>query len=309
MNDERQSDDNQDVSIDAPAIAFIGGGNMAQAMITGLESLDDHPEIRVCDLDPRTLALHQEGGRFASDDLDETLSGVPVVVVAVKPQHLASLMPNLRAAIEPGALVISVLAGTPCEAFESGLAARDVRVCRVMPNTPMAVGEGMCAVAPGRNAKRDDITLARDMCALSGEVLVVREDRMDAITAVSGSGPAYFFRFCEVFMEAARDELEFSDAEARLLVCQTAKGAMEYLAATDGFPAGQLRQQVTSKGGTTAAGLAELNKGNIDELARNALNAAVGRAKELAALTTAKAAGRAAEREVEPAEATSAAAN
>lgn len=280
--------DADELTIDTPSIAFIGGGNMAQAMITGLESLDEHPEVRICDLNTNTLTLHREAGRFASDDLDEVLDGVPVVVVAVKPQHLAGLMPSLRAAIAPGALVISVLAGTPCSTFEQGLHGKGVRVARVMPNTPMAVGEGMCAVAPGKDATRDDVVLARDMCGLSGEVLVVKESRMDAITAVSGSGPAYFFRFAEVMMKAAEEELDFTEAEARLLVCQTAKGAMEYLASTDGFPAGKLRQQVTSKGGTTAAGLAELDAGNIDDLARNALNAAVARAKELAAMTAQK---------------------
>ncbi len=270
-------------SLDGP-VTFIGGGNMATAMIEGIETLDDAPAVQVIDLSTEVLDRHEDQGREVTDDLAEGLGRTSVVFLAVKPQHLADLRESLAAAIRPGTLLISVLAGTPCAALEAFLP-ETVRVARVMPNTPMAVGEGMAAVAAGTRATDGDVELAAALCRPSAEVLIVPESRMDAITAVSGSGPAYFFRFCEVLMNAARDELDFSEAEARLLVCQTAKGACEYLAATEGFPAGKLRRQVTSKGGTTAAALSVFDEGGLDQLARDALNAAVDRAAELAALT------------------------
>lgn len=268
-------------------ITFIGGGNMATAMLDGLDELDDPPTCHVVDLDAKARARHQAAGRVATGDLARGLTSADTVVLAVKPQHLDPMKEDLADQLQPGSLLISVLAGIPCAVLES-IVPDDVRVVRVMPNTPMAVGEGMAAVAAGSRATKRDVQIAADICTPSARVLVVPEKKMDAITAVSGSGPAYFFRFCEVLMQAAEEELDFSEAEARLLVCQTAKGAAEYLAATEGFPAGRLRKEVTSKGGTTAAALRVFDEGGIDELARDALNAAVDRAGELAKMVEAK---------------------
>lgn len=274
----------QELQSELPSdIAFIGGGNMATAMLDGLDGLDASPTLHVIDLDEDARRRHEAAGRVASDNLSDGLESVDTVVLAVKPQHLESMKEELAEALEPGSLLISVLAGTPCSVLES-IVPEDVRVVRVMPNTPMAVGEGMAAVAAGSRATKQDVEIAADICRPTARVLIVPEKRMDAITAVSGSGPAYFFRFCEVLMAAAEEELDFSEAEARLLVCQTAKGAVEYLASTEGFPAGRLRKQVTSKGGTTAAALRVFDEGGIEELARGALNAAVDRAGELAKL-------------------------
>lgn len=258
-------------------ITFIGGGNMATAMIQGLETLESAPRISVCDVSPKVVERHQKAGRLADFDMKEAVGANRVVILAIKPQLLESIAPTLRAALGPNSLLISVLAGVTTETIESLLPG--VRVARVMPNTPMAVGEGMCAVCGGRTATAADVRLAVSVCEPAGEVLVVKEGRMDAITAVSGSGPAYFFRFCEVLMQAAREDLDFSEAEARLLVGQTAKGAIAYLTATEGFPAGDLREQVTSKGGTTAAALDALNDGGIEDMARDALLAAQARSQ------------------------------
>ncbi len=278
----------QELQIDLPSdIAFIGGGNMATAMLDGLDGLDAPPTCHVIDLDAKARRRHEAAGRVASPSLVEGLDEVETVVLAVKPQHLDPMKDELAEALQPGSLLISVLAGVPCSVIES-VVPDDVRVVRVMPNTPMAVGEGMAAVAAGSRATKRDVQIAADICSPSAQVLVVPETKMDAITAVSGSGPAYFFRFCEVLMKAAERELDFSEAEARLLVCQTAKGAAEYLASTEGFPAGRLRKEVTSKGGTTAAALRVFDEGGIEDLARDALNAAVDRAGELAEIVAAK---------------------
>ena len=263
-------------------VTFVGGGNMATAMIEGLETLSPRPSVTVCDLNAQVLSRHAAAGRIATADLVEAVRDNRVVVLAIKPQHLADAMPDLARAIVPGTLVISVLAGVPTSTLESGLP-DGVRVVRVMPNTPMAIGEGMSAVAPGCSATRGDVRVGVALCEPAGEVLVVKESRIDAITAVSGSGPAYFFRFCEVLVQAAREELDFSEAEASLLVSQTAKGAIAYLVASEGFPAGRLRKEVTSKGGTTAAALNVFDQGGLPDLARDALVAARNRAQELSA--------------------------
>lgn len=251
---------------------------MATAMLDGLEALDEPPELTVCDPSELARTRHQRAGRKVAAHPSE-LASAQVVVLAFKPQHLPGASDALNAALPDGALVVSVLAGVSCDTLQSCLPR--CRVVRVMPNTPMAVLQGMSGVAGGSTATPEDIEIAASLCRPSGEVLVVPEARLDAITAVSGSGPAYFFRFCEVLVQAAQDELDFSDAEARLLVSQTAHGALAYLGAEDGFPAARLRRQVTSPGGTTEAALKVFDDGDLAGLAAGALVAAAGRAREL----------------------------
>ena len=259
-------------------IDFIGGGNMASAMIRGLETLPDGPTVRVCDPVADVRARHERAGRRVVEGVD-ALSDVRLVVLAIKPQKFSQVAPGLAATLTEDALVISVMAGISCAVIEAALPR--ARVVRVMPNTPMSVGRGMAGVAPGARARAADVDLAEALCAPSAEVLRVDEAKLDAVTAVSGSGPAYFFRFCEVLMEAAQAQCGFSEDEARLLVSQTAQGSMAYLAAQDGFPAARLRAEVTSPGGTTAAALAVFDGGGLASLTRAALAAAMARAAEL----------------------------
>ncbi len=259
-------------------IDFIGGGNMATAMIQGLETLDACPTLRVCDPLDVVRQRHVQAGRVVVADVGE-LRQPSFVVLAIKPQMFPSVAPGLAAVIAPDALVVSVMAGISCGVIEAALPT--ARVVRVMPNTPMAVGRGMAGIAPGSRALAGDVDAAEALCAPSAEVLRVAESMLDAVTAVSGSGPAYFFRFCEVLMDAAQTQCGFSEDEARLLVSQTAQGSMAYLAAQDGFPAARLRAEVTSPGGTTAAALAVFDQGDLAGLARAALAAAVARAAEL----------------------------
>lgn len=257
---------------------FIGGGNMASAMIAGLDALEDSPTIVVCDPSESVRARHGSNGHKTLTGLAE-LRNAQILILAFKPQHFAAAVPDLQAALAPDALVVSIMAGISCQRIESALP--NARVVRVMPNTPMAVNEGMSGVAGGSRATDSDVDIAAGICEPSGKVLRVDEDRMDAIAAVSGSGPAYFFRFCEVLVEAAKTTGGFSDAEARLLVSQTAKGAIAYLDSQDGFPAARLRQEVTSKGGTTFAALQVFDEGGLARLAQEAMSAAIARAKEL----------------------------
>ena len=145
----------------------------------------------------------------------------------------------------------------------------------------MMIGQGMVGLCAGTHAADDDLALTEELFGAAAKTLRITEDRMDALTAVSGSGPAYFFRFCET-MVASAEELGFTADEARLLVSQTASGAINYLCAQDGFPAGLLRQQVTSPGGTTQAALETMDAHDLAGIMSKALQAAEQRGKELA---------------------------
>ena len=177
------------------------------------------------------------------------------------------------------ATLVSILAGTPSRKLETWLPT-GARVVRAMPNTPLAIGLGMVGLCAGTNAGDVDLARAEGLFAPCGKVLRVSDEgRMDAITAVSGSGPAYFFRFAEALVEAA-ERLGFTRDEAILLVGQTGEGSWKYLQQS-GFEAAKLRQQVTSPGGTTAAALAVVDQADLTGLWVRALQAAEARGQEL----------------------------
>ena len=206
-----------------------------------------------------------------------------MAVLAFKPQHFAGAVEDLRASLAPEALVISILVGVSTDAIESALPGR--RIVRIMPNTPMMVGAGMSGVAPGASASASDVDVAVSIAEASGCVLRVGESQIDDVAAISGSGPAYFFRFCEVLVDVAQRECGFSEETARLLVGQTARGALAYLDSQEGYPAGRLREEVTSPGGTTEAALGVLEERGFRSMMGEAIQAARTRAKELAAET------------------------
>ena len=259
-------------------IHFVGGGNMATAMIEGLEGLEAPPALVIIDPSEAVRARHAAAGRSTVNDLSE-VAQMRQVVLAFKPQHFAGAIAGLRQALAPDALLITIMAGISTQTIQRALPGR--RVVRVMPNTPMSVGWGMSGVAPGADATEADLAVAEQICSASGAVLRVREAQMDAVTAISGSGPAYFFRFCEALMDAAVTRCGFTEEEARLLVSQTAQGAMAYAGAQEGFPVGRLREQVTSPGGTTQAALNTFAEGDLGALVGDAVDAAIRRGKEL----------------------------
>lgn len=259
-------------------IHFVGGGNMASAIIQGLESVKAPPEVVIIDPSEAVRARHEAAGRKTLPSL-AGLSGINLVVLAFKPQHFAGAAGDVARAVAQDALVISILVGTSSAKIEAALP--HTRVVRAMPNTPMMVGRGMTGVAPGSRATEADLDIASSIFEASGRVLRVAEDRIDDVAAVSGSGPAYFFRFCEALMHAAEKQCGFSEDEARLLVSETAQGAMAYLGQQERFPVARLRREVTSKGGTTEAALQVMQKEDLDGLLVDALGAAQRRAEEL----------------------------
>ena len=259
-------------------IHFVGGGNMATAMIEGLEALPTSPEIAIIDPSEAARVRHREAGRVTFSAIAEAKQ-ITCALLAFKPQHFQSAVEDLRGALAKDALIISIMAGISTQTI--GRALGDVRVVRVMPNTPMSVGWGMSGVAAGEGATDADVARAEAICSASGAVLQVSEAQMDAVTAISGSGPAYFFRFCEALMEAAVSRCGFSEDEARLLVSQTAQGAMAYAGSQEGFPVARLREQVTSPGGTTQAALKAFAEGKLSEVVAAGVEAALQRGKEL----------------------------
>lgn len=263
-----------------PPISFVGGGNMATAMIRGLRALPVPPPVQVSEPDAgKHEGLRALGAAVAADNAAAIAAG-RLVVLAIKPQMAAQVVPGLAAAWTPDKVLVSILAGMPSAKLQAWLPA-GARVVRAMPNTPLAIGQGMVGLCRGAHADAGDLAMAEALFAPCAKVLkVADESRMDAITAVSGSGPAYFFRFAEALVEGAQ-KLGFSRDEAVLLVAQTGAGSWEYLCRSPGFPAADLRRQVTSPGGTTAAALKVVDDADFAGIWTRALAAAEARGREL----------------------------
>lgn len=264
-------------------LAFIGGGNMATSLIGGL--LADHvapAQMTVTDTNP--AALQAVGARFGVQTTADNSAAVAladVLVLAVKPQVLKSVAQGVAAAVQTRQpLVISVAAGVRCNDLARWLGG-DVALVRAMPNTPALLQTGataLFATAPVTAAQRD---LAESILRAVGLTLwVIDEDQMDAVTALSGSGPAYFFRIMEA-LEAAGQQLGLDAHTAHLLTVQTALGAAK-MALESQESAATLRARVTSPGGTTEQGLRVLNEHQIDQVIAQVLQAAAARSRELA---------------------------
>ncbi|MCO5061981.1 MAG: pyrroline-5-carboxylate reductase [Kiritimatiellae bacterium] len=261
-------------------IVFIGAGNMAEALVRGLVKSGVPPQsVTVTDLrEERRDYFRASFGVSASADNCEAVRGAGVVVLAVKPQQFAAVLESLKGAA-PGALIISIAAGITTGRIEAALGS-GTRVVRVMPNTPALVGAGVSALCAGASAGSDDLAVAERLLAAVGATVRVEEAQMDAVTAVSGSGPAYIFRVMEA-MEQAGVALGLSAGVARELVLGTVLGAAR-LAQESGRAPSELREQVTSKGGTTEAALRVLNERDLVGAFSAALAAAAARSRELA---------------------------
>lgn len=264
-------------------IGLIGFGNMGSAIF---ERAKDTFDFMVYEKDPaKTGKLPPE---VVAQDLCAMVSQADAVVIAIKPQDFSGLLKELKPG---GAAIISIAAGIPIAFIEAAIP--DARVIRVMPNLAAKVGKGMTCIAKGRKAAQPDLTLAERLFKKVGQVLVIDESLMDAATAVSGSGPGFFFELVagkslheaqnfgkHMFtpeLAAAAVQIGFTPQQASVLASMTTTGALALLKET-GVSAQELRDRVTSKGGTTAAGLEALRK--TGEL-RDAACAALARAKEL----------------------------
>ena len=214
----------------------------------------------------------------AVEPVAEAVRGAGTVVVAVKPQDVVGLLGDVAGVLEQGALVVSLCAGLPTSLFEGALP-EGTPVVRVMPNTPMLLGAAMCAVSPGAHATDDHLAETESLLGTVGAVLRIDEAKQDAATAVSGSGPAYFFLVAEAMIEAGV-ALGLTRPAATELTVQTAFGAARMLRESGEHPA-VLRENVTSPGGTTAAALRELERHGLRSAFADAVTAAHDRSVEL----------------------------
>jgi len=264
-------------------LAILGGGNMGRALIGGLLRRGTRPEHIVVgeSFEAARAALAADFGVQATTDNAAAVAPADVVVVAVKPQDAAHVLPPLQASLQRAhPVIISVAAGIRISALERWCGA-GVPVVRAMPNRPALVGAGATGLfAPAGVASEQRGLAERVMQAVGEVVWVADEDHLDVVTALSGSGPAYFFLFAELLMQGAID-LGLEPAVARRLAIATLHGAGQLVHAGDGDLA-RMRAEVTSRGGTTEAALNVLLTADLRSIAARALESATRRSRELA---------------------------
>ena len=264
-------------------IAIIGAGNMARSLIVGLLQDKAQVALRVADPDQHQLdAIRQHWPEvMATTNNLEAIQGADVVVLAVKSQIMREVAQGLAAQVQRShPLIVSVAAGIR-ESALNGWLGGNLPLVRCMPNTPALVQAGATGLYANANVSEAQRSLAESILRAVGITLWFdEEDKLDAVTAVSGSGPAYFFLVMEA-MQTAAEKLGIEAEDAKLLVIQTALGAAR-LALESGEQPAELRRKVTSKGGTTEAALKVLNEGGLPALFEQALAAAANRSRELA---------------------------
>jgi pyrroline-5-carboxylate reductase len=276
------------MSVTLPSITILGAGSMGGAILSGLlqPSVVVQGGIRVTNrTEAKAAALRSDAVQSLAteDDADANRSavlGASVVLVGVKPAMVPDLLREIADSIAPGAIVISVAAGVTTASMEA-LLPSTVSVLRAMPNTPAIVGRAVTGLSAGSRSTPEDLALAAAVFDTVGEVVEVPEEKIDALSTVSGSGPAYVFYLVEQLTAAAVD-LGFTPEQAARLVNGTFLGASELLVSSGEAPA-ELRRRVTSPKGTTERAVAELEKADLKALFDRATAAALARARELAA--------------------------
>lgn len=270
-----------------PPVAILGAGSMGGAIAQGLSRSGQASSVVVTN---RTAAKARE-----LDGLDAVTSialaeepsantdaaaSADIVLIGVKPGMVPDLLREIAGDLRPGTIVVSLAAGVTIATFEA-IVGPGIPVVRSMPNTPAVVGKAVTGLAAGSSATPDHIALMRRLFETCGAVIEVPEGQIDALSTISGSGPAYVFLLIEALTEAARGK-GFDEADARLMAEQTFVGATALLAASGDDPA-ELRRRVTSPKGTTERAIGVLQTANLDGLFAQATDAALARARELAA--------------------------
>ena len=264
-------------------IAFIGPGVMAEAMIAGLIRQEVVAPAAITAAGPRQERLDElcrKYGILATTSNAEAAQSADVVVLSIKPQRLEHVAQGLRGSLQPGALVLSIIAGASIDLISRGLG-HDI-VVRSMPNTPAQIGEGITVWTASRRVSSEQQEMARlILSALGDEVFVEEENYLDMATALSGTGPAYVFLFMEAMVDAGV-HLGFPRRIAEQLVAQTVRGSVDYYTQRDDpVHLARLRNQVTSPGGTSAAALYYLEKAGFRTALSRAIWAAYERSIEL----------------------------
>lgn len=263
-------------------VAFIGTGQMATALACGFTREMLLPSA-VSGCDPSEAARQRfadavGGGVTVSDQMAAAISDASVIFLAVKPQVMLTALQELSPLIRDSQLIVSVAAGITLTRLESCLP-QGTRLIRVMPNTPCLIGRGACGLSPGNSVRVDDVPLVTTLLQTVGIVEVVAESLLDAVTGLSGSGPAYVFQIIEALSDGGV-RMGLPRTTATRLAAQTLLGAAEMLLQTGQHP-GELKDAVTSPGGTTIAGIHALERGGLRAALMNAVEAATMRSAEL----------------------------
>ena len=269
------------VMLEGRKMAVIGGGKMGSVIIHGIVSraLISARDVTVSDVaKARLVELSERYGVQTTEDNATAVRWSDIVILAVKPQTMAEVLSELSGIIDETKVVISIAAGISTHFIESRLS-KGVRVIRVMPNTPALIGEGISAISAGAHATAGDLSLARAVFSSVGMTVDVREDLMDAVTGLSGSGPAYAFVIIEALTDAGV-QMGLSRDVSLLLSAQTILGAARLCLQGDKHPA-ELKDMVTSPGGTTIAGLRALEEGKLRATLMAAVEAATQRSRQL----------------------------
>ena len=269
------------MSLKNKTIAFLGAGNMGEALIRGLLTAKTimPSQIIATDVRPERLGdLAKTFGIRTTDDNVKAVGDADIVLLAVKPQQMSAILAPLKSAVTVRKLFISIAAGVTTARIEGELGGK-ARVVRVMPNTPALVGAGAAALAKGTYATDNDLAAAESILGAVGITVRVEERFIDAVTALSGSGPAYVFYVTEAMIKAGV-AAGLDGALARKLAIQTVYGAAKLLVESGEEPE-SLRRKVTSPGGTTEAALKVMSEGKLAEIFAKAIKAAEQRSREL----------------------------
>jgi len=267
-------------------IGFIGGGNMAEAIIKGMlsSSLINGSNIFVSEPNKsrQTFLISEYKIKVMKDNLD-LVKKTDVLIVAVKPQIIRQVLKDVAEHTNVKKLVISVAAGVPIAQIEKALSSgkkKKLSIVRTMPNTPSVVQEGVTAITAGKGVGKSDLKISHEIFQSVGRTVEVPEDQIDAVTGLSGSGPAYIFMIIEALSDAGV-KMGLSRSVSNELTIQTVLGSALLVRETGTSP-GELKNRVTSPGGTTIAGLHALEKGSLRATLMNAVEKATLRSKELA---------------------------
>lgn len=271
------------MSIKGKRVAFLGAGNMGEALIKGLAQAGLVPAASITAADPRRDHLEQVAKRYgirAVADNAALVGGADVIILAVKPQIMAAVLKEIAPVLDGSQLLISIAAGVSTRKLRDQLG-RPARLIRVMPNTPALVLEGVTAVARAEGLAPGDLEAAQELFAAVGKVVVLDESAMDAVTGLSGSGPAYVAMTIEALADGGV-KMGLDRATAMTLAAQTVLGAARLILDTGVHP-GQLKDMVSSPGGTTIAGVAALEEGGLRRALIQAVERATLRSRELGA--------------------------
>jgi len=269
------------------SVAILGAGSMGTAILAGMIKAHIKPEhvkvtarrVESAEALAKKFGVTAYATSYQPNANSLAVAGAQVVLLSVKPTYVVEVLEQIKDVIAEDALVISVAAGVTTATIEEHLP-ESVAVIRAMPNTPALIKLGVTGISVGSRASQEHLAIATELFNGVGKTLVIPEEQIDALSTISGSGPAYVFYFIEEFIKTAVAQ-GFTQDEAYLMVTQTFLGASELLVQTQGDPA-ELRRQVTSPNGTTMKAVAVLEEGNLHDLFFKATTAALNRAKEIA---------------------------